>query len=308
MKKILFTILTISLLLVGCETRSETPTMERPNPSATATPSPTETPVATSQPDQSSEPLESDEPEENLADILSLEVFGSSELDSSIIRILMTLENPTDESLQVGQGFYIEKKQEDGSYVRLTPPAGDVYGILDTASYQYPIPPENTGEIGAYIGALAVTNPETGATLIPEGDYRIYITIDDTDIFTEFSVTGSPEASSLGSLINVSAQHQFYPNDTEEITLYINNRTDQELAYSPYPGLEYLNNDSGNWEMVTTISDGSVPAIAAIAPANKTTTGTVSLSDYEKPLASGSYRLVYSFIPNEFHYGFFMVE
>ncbi len=311
MKKFsLITTLALLLMLTACsDDRS------LPNSSSASSASASEGAIS-SEVEEESSPVSSESSEEEeipqeeeveLSEVLALKMFAGGEFTDDILNVNMTLHNPTEESLNVAQSFYIEKLHEDGSYRRVDIPSGDVYGILDTASYQYPILADESRNIGAYIGALGVFDDVRQVNVMPTGNYRIFITVNDTQLSADFLIKETVQSDA--TLFSVSCEEQFYLPDAEEVTIFISNRSENDIEYNASPPLEYFDEDSGVWILAPTDPDVTSPNFGSTPLyAGGRNTDTIPLSAYLQPLNAGTYRFAYSLVPSEDHYAVFKVE
>ncbi len=301
--------LALLLMLTACsEDRS------LPNSSASSAPA-SESDIS-SEVEEESSPVSSEiseeeempqEEEVELSEVLVLKMFADGEFTDDILNVNMTLHNPTEESLTVSQSFYMEKLHEDGSYRRVDIPSGDVYGILDTASYQYPILADESRDIGAYIGALGVFDDVRQVNVMPTGNYRIFITVNDTQLSADFIIKETVQSDA--TLFSVSCEEQFYLPGAEEVTIFISNRSEDDVEYNASPPLEYFDENSGVWILAPTDPDTTSPNFGSTPLyAGGRNTDTISLSAYLQPLNAGTYRFAYSLVPSEDHYAIFKVE
>lgn len=202
-------------------------------------------------------------------------------------RLTVTLTNWNEIPLQLGRDFYLERWNDSGwAYYHYTPQAP---GQLDNPPVQSPILPDESREIGVYIGGASV---EQDKDFLP-GVYRLtipYGTGKNDLVQAEFRLVDSPVEHPSSGRYSMAVTTSIIKGSEDSFAFTITNHTANEAAYGLEVGLERLVGD--RWQTVPLISDNSVPAIAVVLPAGKTNTESFDLKDYACPLAAGQYRIV----------------
>lgn len=200
------------------------------------------------------------------------------------LRIELELMNWNLQAVQLGPYFYLEQWRDGGWYYYYFTP--DSPGELDNPGVQFPVYPDETRQLGAYIGAAH----KDGS--MPAGNYRLSIPYGkraDQLLQAEFALVDSTLERPVSGRVTLSVKDPVIKGDADKVPFTIQNHTSYDMAYGMGVGLErYLD---GKWQAVPSLEPISVPSIAVGLAAQQSNEDWLDLTLYARPLTAGRYRI-----------------